>query len=132
MHLLSGVVVVGFCLWLIGLAVAIAARPSQAARFLSFFASSAPAHYAEQLGRVTVGAAMVDVASSTWFPDLFELFGWLLVITAVALLLVPWQWHHRFGKWAIPLAIRYLKLVALGASALGAFILYGMSRAVTG
>ena len=51
-------------------------------------------------------------------------------VTAAGLLLIPWQWHHKFGKWAIPLAIRHLKVYALGAFALGTLILYGVSRAV--
>ena len=129
--LLSGIVVVGFCLFLIGLAAVIAVRPSLAEHFLSSFASSAPAHYTEQLGRLIVGVAMVNFARLMWFPGLFKLFGWLLVITAVGLLLLPWRWHHEFGKWAIPVAIRHLKLIAIGASALAAFIVYGASRAVT-
>jgi hypothetical protein len=57
-----------------------------------------------------------------WFPDLFKVFGWILVMTTVGLLLIPWQWHHRFGKWAIPFAIRHLRLFALGASMLAVLI----------
>jgi hypothetical protein len=50
-RLLSGIVVVGFCLFLIGLAVVIATTPSLAERFLRSFASSAQAHYTEQRWR---------------------------------------------------------------------------------
>ena len=46
---------------------------------------------------------MVIFAPSMWYADLFKLFGWLIVVTAVALLLLPWRWHYEFGKWAIPL-----------------------------
>jgi hypothetical protein len=128
--LLSGIVVVGFCLFLIGLAVVIATTPSLAERFLRSFASSAPAHYTEQGLRLLVGAAIVNFASSMWYPELFKLFGWLIVVSAVGLLLIPWQWHHEFGTRVMPLVIRRLRLFALGAAALGAFILYGVSRAV--
>ncbi len=58
------------------------------------------------------------------FSELFRMFGWLIVLTTSGLLLIPWRWHHRFGKWAIPLAIRHIKLYALGAFVLGTFILY--------
>ena len=126
--LVSGIVVVGSCLFLIGLAVVIATRPSLAKRFLASFASSARAHYAEQGSRLLAGAAMVNFAPLMWFPDLFKLFGWFLAVSAVGLLLIPWQWHHKFGSWAIPLAIRHLNLIAVGASALGGLILYGVSR----
>ena len=130
MKLLSGFVVVGFGVFLIGLAVVTAIKPLLAERFLNSFASSARAHYTEQASRLIAGAAIVTFAPSMWYPDLFKLFGWLIIVTAVGLLLIPWQWHHKFGKWAIPLAIRHLKLFALGASALGTLILYGVSRAV--
>jgi hypothetical protein len=129
--LLSGTVVVGFCLFLIGLAVVIATRPSLAERFFRSFASSARAHYTEQGSRLLVGAAIINFANSMWHAELFKLFGWLIVVTAVALLLTPWQWHHRLGTWMIPLVIRHMRLFGLGASVLGVLILYGVSRAIT-
>ncbi len=130
MTVLCGVVVVAFGLFLVGLAVLAVVRPLAAATFLRSFASSARAHYTEQLLRLLAGAALVVFSASMWMPDLFWLFGWIIVVTAVALLLTPWRWHHEFGKWAIPLAIRHLWLFALGALALGSFVLYGASRAI--
>jgi hypothetical protein len=129
-NLLSGLVVVGFCIFLIGLAIVIAINPRLAERFLRSFASSARAHYLEQGLRLLAGAALVEFASSMWHPKLFELFGWVVVVTAVGLMLMPWQWHHKYGTWAIPLVIRHMRLFALGAFALGGFILYGVSRAM--
>jgi len=129
-NVLSGIVVFGFSVFLIGLAVVIIAKPSLAERFLRSFASSARTHYTEQGSRLLVGGAMVNFASSMWYPEVFKLFGWLLIVTTVGLLLIPWRWHHAFAAWAIPLAIRQLRWLALGASALGAVILYGISRAV--
>ena len=129
-NLLSGVVVVGFCLFLIGLAALIATTRLVAERFLRSFASSARAHYTEQGLRLLVGAAVVNFASSMRYPDLFRPFGWLIVVSAAGLLLIPWQWHHKFGTWVMPPVIRHMKLFALGAFVLGAFILYSVSRAV--
>ncbi len=80
--------------------------------------------------RLIAGGAIVIFAPSMWYPDLFKLFGWLLIVPAVALLLLPWQWHHEFGKRAMPLLIRHMKLFALGAFALGIFIIFGLSRVV--
>ncbi len=128
-NLLSSVVVVGFCVFLIGLAAVIATTPPAADRFLRSFASSAQAHYTEQGLRLLVGAAMVNSASAMWYPDLFKVFGWLIVVTTIGLLLIPWQWHHRLGTSVMPLVIRHMRLFALGAFALGAFILYSVSRA---
>ena len=129
-EMLSGLLVVAFGGFLVGLAILIAIRPQLAERFLRSFASSARAHYAEQILRLIAGGAIVIFASSMWYPDLFTLFGWLIVVTAVALLLLPWRWHYEFGKQAMPLVIRHMKLFALGAAALGILIFYGVSRVV--
>ena len=130
MKLLSGIVVVAFGLCLIALAVVIVIKPLLAERFLKRFASSAQAHYSEQTARLIAGVAIVILSPSMWYPDLFKYFGWLIIITAAGLFLIPWKWHHRFGEWAIPLAIRYLRLYALGAFALGTLLLYSASRAI--
>jgi hypothetical protein len=127
---LAGLVVLAFGLSLLGFAGLIAFRPAIAERFLRSFASSAPAHSTEQTGRLIAGMGLVIFSPAMWFADLFEVLGWLIVITAAGLFLVPWRWHHRFGQWAIPLAIRHLRLYALGAFVLGAFILHGASRPV--
>ena len=121
---LAGIVVMASGIWLIGLAASMMVIPARAAAFLTGFASSARAHYTEQVLRLIAGGAIVIFAAEMRFPDLFRVFGWLVVLTASGLLLIPWQWHHRFGGWAIPLAIRHIKLYALGAFMLGAFILY--------
>ena len=105
MKLLSGILVVGFGAFLVGLGIVIAINPLLAERFLKSFASSARAHYTEQASRLVAGVAIVIFAPSMWFPDLFMLFGWLIIVTTLGLLLIPWQWHNKFGEWAIPLAI---------------------------
>ena len=130
MTLLSGFIVVAVGVFLIGWAGTIAIKPLLAERFLRSFASSARAHYTEQTARLIAGAAIVTFAPSMWYPDVFKVFGWLLIVTSVGLLLVPWRWHHKFGKWSIPLAIRYMKLYGIACLLLGALVLYGVSRAV--
>jgi hypothetical protein len=123
-------VVVALGVFLTGLAALIAIKPQLAERFLRSFASSAQAHYAEQTLRLLAGGAMVAFAPSMWHSDLFKLLGWIIVVTAVALLLVPWRWHHELGQRMLPWVIRYMKLYALGALALGLFVFYGVSRVV--
>ena len=130
MEVLSGMLVVAMGVFLIGLAVLIVVKQPLAERFLRSFASSARAHYAEQVCRLIAGGAIVVFAPSMRYSNLFRLFGWLIVATAVALLLLPWRWHYEFGKWAIPLVIRHMRLFALGAVALGMLIFYGVSRVV--
>ncbi len=130
MRVLSAIVVVAFGAFLIGLALLIAVNRQLAERFLRSFASSARTHYAEQSLRLIVGGAMATLAPSMWYPYVFMLLGWMLAITAAALLLLPWRWHHEFGKRTMPLVIGHLRLFAVGAFALGMFVFYGVSRVV--
>lgn len=127
-QLLSGVVIFFFCIFLIGLAIVIFIKPNRAEYFLSSFASSARTHYTEQAARLIVGIAIVVLAPSMWYSNLFTVFGWILIVTSIGLMLIPWQWHHKYGEWAIPLALRFMKVFAFGAFLLGAFVLYGLSR----
>jgi len=128
LNVLCGVVVVGFGLFLIGLAALIHATPSRAEEFLRAFASSAQAHYTEQGIRLIVGAAIVTFASSMQFPELFKLFGWIIIVSTAGLLLIPWRWHNKFANLVMPPVFRRMRLFALCAFALGGFILYSVFR----
>jgi len=130
MRILSGIIVLSIGVFLIGLSVVIAIKPMLAQRFLKSFASSAGAHYTELALRLTGGAAIVIFAPSMFFSYLFKFFGWIIVITTVGMLLIPWQWHHKFSEWVIPLVIRHLKLYAIGAFTLGSFILFVTFRSI--
>jgi hypothetical protein len=125
---LSGLFVMAMGVFLIGLAALIVIRRQLAERFLRSFATSARAHYTEQALRLTAGGAMVVFAPSMWYSDLFMVLGWLIVVTAVALLFLPWRWHLELGKVVMPLVIRHMMFYALGAFALGLFVFWGMSR----
>ncbi len=126
MNALAGIVVVLCGLWLVGLAVFVVAAPARATAFLTAFASSARAHYTEQLLRLVGGAAFLVYAPQMRYAEAFRLFGWVVVVTAAILLLMPWRWHRRIGGWVIPMATRNLKLFAFGALALGVFVLFSV------
>jgi hypothetical protein len=124
--LLAASVVVGLGLFLIGLACVAFAKPAIAARFLTAFASSARTHYTEQVLRLLIGASLIVLAPRMWQADLFRIVGWLIAVTSVGLLLIPWRWHHRFGQRVMPLVIRHLSLYAVGLAAFGVLLLGGV------
>jgi hypothetical protein len=119
-------VVVAFGLSLIAFTGVTFAKPAIAERFVTAFASSARTHYAEQILRLLIGAALVVLAPAMWQSSVFWLIGWAIVISSAALMCVPWQWHHRFGERVRPKVVGHLRLYAAGAFAFGAFLLYGV------
>jgi hypothetical protein len=78
--------------------------------------------------RLCIGWAFVIRAPQMLFTDAFSLFGWVLVATTAALLVVPWRWHQRFAQQAVPRAMRHLGLVAAASLACGAIVLTAALR----
>ena len=101
-------------------------RPELVRRFLAAFASSALAHVVELALRLLVGAGFIGHAASSTLPWAFAGFGWLLVVTTVPMLLLPWRWHRRFARWAVPLATRSMWLYGLACLAAGLAVLAGV------
>ncbi len=126
MNLVASFVVVAFGLFLIAFTGVVFARPMIAERFLKCFASSARAHYLEQIIRLSIGAALVVLSPTMWQANMFWIVGWAIVISSAALMCAPWQWHHRFGEKLRPIFMRYVKLYAVGSFAFAALLLYGV------
>lgn len=126
MSQVAAVVVVGFGLLLIVHTGVAFAKPAIAERFLMRFASSARAHYVEQIFRLLIGAALVVLSPAMWEPTMFWLVGWAIVVSSATLLCIPWRWHHRLGERILPIVVRNLRLYAVGSLAFGALLLYGV------
>jgi len=114
-------------LYLIGLAAVALISPERARLFLLGFAHSASVHYLELAVRLVVGASFVWHAPQMKFAILFIVFGWVMVVTTVALLFVPWRLHRRFANWSVPHATRNLPLFALGSLVGGVLILLAVA-----
>jgi hypothetical protein len=78
--------------------------------------------------RFLVGGAFVLAAPRVFFPGAFGLFGWILLTTTAGLLLVPWRWHHRFVRGAVPGVLRFLPLVGGSSIILGCLVLWAVFR----
>ena len=115
--------VLGAGAYLVALGVGLVAHPRAASRFLLGFAASAGVHYLELGVRGVVGWAFIHNAPRMSAPGVFSVFGWVLLVTTSGLLLVPWEWHRRFARKAVPWALEYSGLLALGALAAGVLVL---------
>lgn len=126
--MLAKIIVLCIAAYLIAQAFAVVFARELVTRYLSAFASSARAHYLEQGLRLVAGAALVSAAPQMRFSAAVSGFGWIVVVTTLGLLLIPWRWHHRFAQWAIPLAIRNLTSYAVGSLLLGLVLLAASLR----
>ena len=115
-------------LYLLVLGAASLAAPVRASRFLLGFAASGPIHFAELLLRFVVGAAFVLASPRMPLSGAFNFFGWVLLVTTACLLLVPWGWHRRFARNAVPHATRHMTLLGAASLALGGFLLAAVAR----
>ena len=127
----AGAILVAFGLFLVGLTIVVFAKPAVAERFFMSFASSARAHYTEQVIRLLIGTSLVIRSAQMWQPKVFRFLGWAIVLSSLVLILSPWQWHQRFGEKVRPILIRRMKLFAVGLLAFGVLLLYGVFTAVS-
>jgi hypothetical protein len=113
-------------LFFVALGAASLVAPARASRFLLAFADSPSKHYAELATRFLAGGAFLLAAPYALWPGAFSIFGWILVATTAGLLLIPWRWHHRFARRAVPEALRFLPLVGVATIVLGGLALWAV------
>ena len=126
----AGILLV-FGVFLIGVTVVVFAKPAVAEGFFNSFASSARTHYIEQAVRLLVGASLIIHSASMWQAKAFWFVGWAIVLSSLALILTPWQWHHHFGEKVRPKLIRRMKVYAVGLLAFGVLIIYAVLAGVS-
>lgn len=110
-------------IYLVILGAACLLAPERASRFLLGFASSRSKHYAEMLIRIVIGCALLILSERIHESRILAAIGWILVVTSIVLLLLPWRHHQKFAGRAVPLAIKHIRLIGLASLALGAAVL---------
>ena len=88
---LFAIIVVIFGALCIAASVVLILRPTATHAALNWFASTVRAHVIEQAARLLLGASLVLTAPAMWQPVLFLVIGWLIIVTSVALLCLPWR-----------------------------------------
>lgn len=123
---LAEIVVAASGVFLIGLGSVMLIKPAITERFITSFASSRKAHFLEMSVRLLFGISLVVLSMSMWQPTLFRILAWAIIGSSVLLLILPWQFHQRFGSRVLPVLVRYMRLYAVGVLAFGVLIVYGL------
>ncbi len=108
-------VVLFAALYLFALGATALVRPDEARRFLGGHATTPQLHFTELALRILAGAAFVVTAPRMVFTSLNLLLGWVLIVSSVALALLPWRLHQRFAAWSVPQATQYLPLIGIAS-----------------
>lgn len=87
--------------WLIGLGVWMFAAPRRALAALAAMGSTARVHFGEMAIRGAVGLLFILAAPAARFPLAITVIGGFLLVSAVALCLLPRCWHAAYSRgWA--------------------------------
>lgn len=126
MSQVAEIVVTASGLFLIGLGVVMLVRPAITERFIMSFAGSRKAHFTEMFFRLLFGVSLALLSMRMWQPKAFHALAWVIIISSVVLLILPWQFHQRFGARVLPMLVKYMRLYAVGVLAFGVLIVYAV------
>ncbi|GJL93797.1 MAG: hypothetical protein DHS20C05_02020 [Hyphococcus sp.] len=116
-----------FGVWLFAVSLLMIFRPQLALYYLSKMASTNLINYTELSLRMIVGFVFWFSAASSKFPEVFEVAGVFLMITAVILMLIPRRWHAAYAVWwSKKLTPAMLKMSAPFSIAAGVFVIYAV------
>lgn len=130
-ELLATAVIVVAGVYLVVLGVGCFVRPDAAAGFLLGFASSPFVHYLELVIRVLVGASLLEMSGALASALIFNVFGWVLIVTSLVMFVVPWRWHRQFAQQAVPQALRYIGVVGAASIMFGVALVWFVVGSLT-
>jgi|GEM_PF-1201528 len=116
------IVVVTAGIFLLMLGVLALLVPDQFGKFLLAFAQTSRLHFAELALRLVVGVSFLVCWPFMQWGGVFRVVGWVLIITTLIMVLVPWQKHREFACWAVPKALSYTSAVGVCSLVMGSFV----------
>jgi len=85
-------------------------------------------NYVEITFRLVPAIALILYSELSKFPDAFQIFGWIMLITSFVLYFVPRKIHHNFSmKSADILKPIYFRLISPFAFLFGGLIIYNVN-----
>lgn len=117
MAIIATAIVIFAGLWIIWTGLGMLVEPQRMRELLAMMASSQQINLTEQSLRALVGIAMIVQANAAKLPVFFTIGGGFLVVTALALALIPLRWHASYAIWWAdtlkPWAVRLLSAPAV-------------------
>jgi uncharacterized membrane protein YfcA len=125
MLIIAKFTVIAFGIFIIFCGFLMLFAPKKANDYLRKFGSTNFINYAELFIRIIIGIAIIYASDISKFPNIFRIFGWFLVITAIILCCIPRRIHHKFSLQAAEtLKPFYFQLISPFSFLFGAVIIY--------
>lgn len=103
-------------------------KPKKARTILREFASTNFKNYTEITIRLIVGIAFIFYSDFGKSPEIFKIFGWFMLITALILYFVPRKLHHNFStRSADIIKPLYFRFISPFAFVFGGLIIYNVN-----
>lgn len=100
-------------------------NPSKARETLRKAGSTNLIHFGELTVRLLPATAFILYAESSKIPEAFTIFGWFMIATSIALILIPKRYHNQFSNQAAKvLKPIYFQLIAPFSMLIGLGIIY--------
>ena len=99
--------------------------PNKANQILRKAGSTNLINYGEITIRMIPAASLILYSDFTKCPEIFKIFGWIMLITSFILFFIPKELHHRFSlKSADILKPLYFQLISPVSISIGVFFIY--------
>lgn len=115
-----------FGLGMVGISLALVARPDASAEAVRRFVRLRYFHPFEVVTRLGFGVLFVLYADQSRFPIVILLFGYMLVAVGLALMVTPPSYHRRFGIWSVDKFSKHFRVAGLGSLAFGVLLVYAV------
>lgn len=111
--------------WLIGLSLFMLLAPQRALGVLAAMGSTPVIHFGEMAGRIAAGAVLMLASDVSRSPQVVNLIGAFLVVSAVVLMVLPRRWHAAYSTWwAKRIPVWAVRVSAVGSIAAGAVLIW--------
>jgi hypothetical protein len=117
--------VVLFGMFIIAVGFLMLVAPAKARKTLKKAGSTNLINYGEITMRLIPAIALILYSDYSRYPEAFNVYGWLMLVTSLILYFVPRKIHHGFSlKSAAILTPVYVRLLSPVAFILGSAIIY--------
>ncbi len=113
-------------IWLIAISILILINPKLVVHYFKKAGSTNIINYTEITLRLLWGILLFLFAQLSKFPEFFNIFGLILIVTSIILFTIPRKFHARYAIWSVTLIEPYIRLFAPFSFGLGIYQIYSV------